>query len=123
MATCNPQNGSCPGFTSTSLAYGVWTNATESLATTQECTFTVDATQAVARVVFSDTANLGIVSYSTYSYGDVITVAAGKVQTFTLYNADPSGGSVSFTLSYTMARELVVNSLFVMTGVVFSAMF
>jgi putative NIF3 family GTP cyclohydrolase 1 type 2 len=38
------------------------------------CTITLDATDAVGRVVFANTANLGILSHPDYTYGNVLTV-------------------------------------------------
>ena len=110
---CNPTNGTCQNFTSSAAAYGVWTNTTTTLATTEECTIQVDASAAVARVVFTEGTNLAIVGQDKYVQGDTITVAAGGKQTFTVYNADISGGSVSFQLCFTeavmgMAKGLAV---------------
>jgi hypothetical protein len=67
------------------------------------CTVTVDASAAIARVAFADTDTLGIVGYSSYVMGTAIVVPAGSKATFTVYNADNSGGSVSFTLAFTGA--------------------
>lgn len=79
------------------------------------CTILVDATNAVARVVFADTSNLGIVGYSSYTYGNSIEVAAGTKTTFTVYNADTLGGSVTFSLSFTGA-VYIASSLIGMIG-------
>ena len=48
--------------------------------------------------------------YTSYTYGDVLTLKAGtEATTFTLYNADGTGGSVSFTLAFTGAWRMCVS--------------
>ena len=69
----------------------------------------VDATNGVARVVFDNTANLGVIGYPKYLYGTSITVPYGNKQNFTIYNADNTGGSVSFTLAFTSAIQLILS--------------
>ena len=108
---CVPSNATCPSFTSSDQAYGVWTNSTQSLATTEQCTVSVDATAAIARVVFSDADSLGIVGYSDYIMGEPLVVAAGESESFVIYNADNSGGSVSFTLSFTGAVYIASSAI------------
>mmetsp|Transcript_11774 Transcript_11774/g.11702 ORF Transcript_11774/g.11702 Transcript_11774/m.11702 type:complete len:157 (+) Transcript_11774:161-631(+) len=103
---CFPTETECPSFTSSESVYGVWTNTTISLATTEYCQFVVDGTKAVARVVFSNGANYGIVGQYKYEQDEVVTVEDDVLE-FIVYNADSSGGTVSFTLAFTGGVQLL----------------
>lgn len=106
--SCEPTNTTCPGFESSEAAFGIYSNTTQALASGEMCTVTIDAGSAVARVIFDDTSNLGIEEIKNYVYGDPITVPQGDTQTFTIYNADSSGGSITFTLSFSNAMQLAM---------------
>lgn len=111
ITACSPTTATCPEFYSSANAYGVYTNTTQALASGEQCSIYVDATEAVARIIFDNTNNLGIVEVDGYVYGSPITIDAGTYQYFTVYNADSSGGSITFTLSFSKA-EWLVQSLF-----------
>ena len=108
---CGPRETTCPEFISSANAYGVYTNTTQALASGEVCSIFVDATQAVARIIFDNTNNLGIEEVNGYIYGSPISIDAGGFQTFNVYNADSSGGSITFTLSFSWSRTLVANLL------------
>ena len=82
MATCGPTDATCPSFTSSANAYGIYTNTTQALASGEICEIYVDARQAVARVIFDNTNNLGIVELNGYIYGSPITIEEGNEQYF-----------------------------------------
>ena len=63
----------------------------------------VDATQGVARVIFDETAFLGI-EYDA-AIGDVITLQGGETD-IKIYNAAESG-PLSFLISFSSAQTLV----------------
>ena len=54
-------------------------------------------------MIFDNTNNLGIVELNGYIYGSPITIEEGNEQYFQVYNADSSGGSITFTLSFSGA--------------------
>ena len=112
ITSCSPSEGTCPSFTSSANAYGVYTNTTQALASGEYCSIYVDATQAVARVIFDNTNNLGIVEVEGYVYGSPISIDAGTYQYFTVYNADSSGGSITFTLSFSNAQPLAITFIY-----------
>ena len=51
----------------------------------EKCTVVVDASAAVARVLFSDSPDLGVLM-NQYKVGDVITVPEGHMQEITVFN-------------------------------------
>ena len=57
---CEPEDISCPEFVSGSEKFSKYFNNTWSLASGGQCTVKVDATTAVARVIFDNTSYLGI---------------------------------------------------------------
>ena len=78
VETCGTTVTTCPEFVSSSVAYGQYTNTTQALASGEICDITVDATQAVARVIFDNTNNLGIKELNGYIYGSPITIEEGN---------------------------------------------
>ena len=74
ITTCNPTTIVCPSYSSTEASYGIYTNTTQTLAANTECTVTVDASLAVARVLFGDATNLGVVEIPQYTIGTPVTV-------------------------------------------------
>ena len=51
----------------------------------EKCTITIDATAGVARVLFTDASDLGVL-VNGYKIGDVFTVPEGEMQEITVYN-------------------------------------
>ena len=49
MTDCNPVPTICPPFIASSAAVGIFYNASVTLATTEACNISIDATSAVAR--------------------------------------------------------------------------
>ena len=86
LNVCKPNSIPCPGFNSTTAAYGTYTNQTVTLAQGAGCNITIDATQALARVVFDETSFLGI-DYEDAKLGEVITIPSGKEAIIPIYNA------------------------------------
>jgi len=56
----------------------------------EKCSISVDATGGVARVLFSDASELGVL-FNEYKIGDVITVPEGEIQEITVYNGKKIG--------------------------------
>ena len=79
IAACNPTSVTCPSYSSTEASYGVYTNTTQTLAANTDCTVSVDATLGVARVLFDDATNLGVVEVPDYTIGTPITVPQGQI--------------------------------------------
>ena len=77
LETCNPDTKTCPGYNSTTASYGTYTNQTWTLAQGAGCNVSIDATQALARVVFDETSFLGI-DYDSAKIGEVITIPLGQ---------------------------------------------
>ena len=97
---CSPTVYTCPSFTSSSSAQGQYTNYTQILPIGTYCTVTVDASQALARVIFDDTTQLGT-TMADYVIGTPLTVKSG-VSTYTIYNGDASG-QITFIISFSSA--------------------
>ena len=74
-----------------------------------KCTIRVDANEALARVTFSGTNDLGVL-YPSYVMGQPITVEKGKVQYITVYNGKQSG-SVQFAVTFSGAASLALSGL------------
>ena len=71
-----------------------------------KCTVSVDATEGIARVIFSSTLYLGI-EYDA-KIDDVITIESG-VTDITIYNAAESG-PITFGISFSGASGLVASA-------------
>jgi len=56
----------------------------------ERCTISIDATQGVARVLFSDASELGVL-FNEYQIGDVLTIPEGEIQEITVYNGKEVG--------------------------------
>eukprot|EP00350_Pseudokeronopsis_sp_OXSARD2_P001595 CAMPEP_0170540430 /NCGR_PEP_ID=MMETSP0211-20121228/437_1 /TAXON_ID=311385 /ORGANISM="Pseudokeronopsis sp., Strain OXSARD2" /LENGTH=123 /DNA_ID=CAMNT_0010842843 /DNA_START=275 /DNA_END=646 /DNA_ORIENTATION=- len=106
---CEPQLAECPSFRSSASMAGNWENSTVTLATTEYCEISLDGSSAVARAFFEDGANFGIVEHEKYVQGEAIIANAEQI-VLTVYNADSSGGTVSFTLAFTAAIHLIASS-------------
>ena len=75
LAACNPTEVTCPDFESSYEKYQRYQNDTWSLPAGSTCVVRVDASLGVARVIFSNTAYLGIELDA--STDEIITIAEG----------------------------------------------
>ena len=76
---CKAQlNTECLNFFSEKEKYGQYFNETQYLSEGEYCTITVDATNGVARVAFTDVDSLGVL-YNGYEIGTQITVPEGEI--------------------------------------------
>ena len=103
MDNCNPEEVSCPSFTSSPELYQKYENTTWSMAAGSKCTVTVDATAGVARVIFSSTVYLGI-NFDA-KIDEVITLESG-VTDLEIYNAAESG-PITFGISFSGAFNAI----------------
>ena len=106
MDNCNPEEVSCPSFTSSPELYQKYENTTWSMAAGSKCTVTVDATAGVARVIFSSTVYLGI-NFDA-KIDEVITLESG-VTDLEIYNAAESG-PITFGISFSGASQLLASA-------------
>ena len=60
LETCEPEEIECPGFVSNSTWYQRYKNTTWAMAEGSKCKVSVDATDGIARVIFSSSSYLGI---------------------------------------------------------------
>ena len=70
--------GVCDAFVSTKEMYGQYNNGTKSLPAAGKCTVNVDASAALARVIFEDSASLGVL-FNGYQIGQPITIPEGEI--------------------------------------------
>merc|ERR1712166_32717 len=78
--------------------------AVSTLQAGQKCTVSVDANQALGRVIFTSAVNLGFL-WNGYVPTDPITIPMGNVQEITVYNGNKSG-NIAFTQVFTGAKTL-----------------
>lgn len=97
----------CAEFESTPDDFGVQTNRTYSLAGGEYCIVKVDATQALARVIFDESSDLGIESeeFGIMTAGKVYDVQSGVFE-FTVFNAEENGTRVNYIVSFSGAIYL-----------------
>ena len=74
ITVCSPTEVTCPSYTSSETAFGIYTNTTQVLAANTYCTVTIDSTTAVSRVIFDNTVSLGITELDYYTFGTPITI-------------------------------------------------
>ena len=72
------------------------------------CNVTIDATKALARVVFDETSFLGI-DYEGKRIGDLINIPAGKKVDIPIYNAAQTG-PLTFLISYSGSISYIVSA-------------
>jgi hypothetical protein len=68
------------------------------------CTVKVDATEAVARVIFDNDDDLGVLK-ADYVIGQPITVEKGRVEYIQVYNGN-SAGYLNFRVSFSSAEKV-----------------
>merc|ERR1712045_350513 len=107
MDDCTPEETECLSFTSTPELYQKYENTTWSMAAGSKCTVTVDATDGVARVIFSSTVYLGI-NFDA-KIDEVITLESG-VTDLEIYNAAESG-PITFGISFSGATGLITSAM------------
>ena len=108
MPDCEPATALCPSFTSGEAEFQKYTNSTWSLAAGSKCVIKIDATQGIARVIFSSTLYLGI-NYEGAKVDDVINIESG-VTDLEIYNAAESG-PITFGISFSGANELLASAM------------
>ena len=117
IGDCDGQlNTECLNFVSDPEKYGQYFNETQYLSEGEYCTITVDATNGVARVAFTDVDSLGVL-YNGYEIGTQITVPEGEIQEITIFNGqEASYGTLAFQLSFTGASNLAVSTFAILVG-------
>ena len=103
---CKPEEVTCPDFTSSPEVYQKYDNKTWSMAAGSKCNVRIDATNGVARVIFSSTTYLGI-EYDA-RVDKVITIESG-VTDLVIYNAAPTG-PITFGISFSGATTLAMTA-------------
>ena len=106
LSNCNPETIDCPGFNSTTEYYQRYSNKTWSMAAGSKCTVSVNAEQALARVIFSSSVYLGI-EYNA-QVDEVITLESGT-HDIVIYNAAESG-PITFGISFSGAETMVATA-------------
>ena len=96
---CQPEDIECPSFTSSTEWFQRYKNQTWAMAEGSKCTVKIDATKAIARVIFSSSSYLGI-EYDA-QIDEVITIPDGETE-ITIYNAAESG-PITFGISFSGA--------------------
>ena len=106
LSDCDPETVSCPSFESSKDQYQKYKNTTWSISPGSQCKVKIDATDGVARVIFSDTIYLGI-EYKA-RVDDVITIESG-VTNIVIYNAAETG-PITFGISFSGAYSLAASA-------------
>ena len=78
------------------------------------CNIDIDATEAVARVAFRDTVQLGVL-YNRYELGNFITIPEGEKQTITIYNGKEKG-PIAYFLSFSGSSMLQLGTALALIG-------
>lgn len=105
LSDCEPEEVTCPSFVSGPDKFQKYKNTTWSMAPASKCAVSIDATDALARVIFSSTLYLGI-EYKA-KIDDVITIESGLTN-LVIYNAAETGPitfGISFSGAYTLAAS------------------
>uniref|UniRef100_A0A7S3IQ18 Uncharacterized protein n=1 Tax=Strombidium inclinatum TaxID=197538 RepID=A0A7S3IQ18_9SPIT len=98
------KKNTCGEFESEQAKMGVYFNSSAYLFEGEYCSIKVDATQAVARLILDDFDEIGIL-YNGYKIGEPITVPAGTVKEFIVFNGNKAGHA-KFTVSFSSAKAL-----------------
>ena len=106
---CAPMEVECPEFVSSPELFQSYQNKTWSMAAGSKCIVRIDATEGVARVIFSSTLYLGI-EYDA-KIDDVVTIESGVTE-IQIYNAAESG-PITFNISFSGATSLIASSAIV----------
>lgn len=106
LASCEPEEVTCPSFESSEEKYQKYKNTTWSIAAGSKCTVNLDATKGIARVIFSSTAYLGIDFDAKID--EVITIEGGTAE-IEIYNAAESG-PITFGISFSGASQMLVTA-------------
>ena len=108
LPDCAPEDVECPSFVSSEAEFQKYTNTTWSMAAGSRCNVQIDATEGIARVIFSSTLYLGI-EYEAAKVDDVINIESG-VTDLEIYNAAESG-PITFGISFSGANGLIASTL------------
>ena len=113
----------CPTFVSDETKFGenttVKTNLTLQAGT--QCTMTIDATQAVARVMIVSGSNIGVL-FNEYALGTWMTIPKGNIQEITVYNGRETGNE-SFIVVFTSAVFIKVSAIVASLGLLATMLF
>ena len=102
---CQPLQIECPEFTSNADKFQQYTNKTWSLGQGASCIVRVNATDAVARVIFENSNYLGIeMDGKSPEVGDVITIPETSVAEILIYNG-AENGPLTFDISFSGAVQ------------------
>ena len=101
----------CPSFVSDRSKYGVNTTVKTNLTlgAGSQCTMTIDATQAVARVMIDSGTNIGVL-FNEYALKTWMTIPEGNIQEITLYNGRETGNE-SFIVIFTGATFVKLSAV------------
>ena len=106
---CNVQEeaGVCGDkFVSSDVFVGTYTNFTTTLKDNSKCTIYIDATEEVARVIFDNDEDLGVL-WPDYVIGTPITIEKGTREEIVVYNGN-SAGYLNFRVSFSGALPLIM---------------
>ena len=107
LDACEPEEVTCPSFVSSTEKYQKYKNTTWSMAAGSKCTVNIDATEGIARVIYSSTLYLGI-EYDA-KIDEVITIESGVTEML-IYNAAESG-PITFGVSFSGASTLYASAV------------
>lgn len=116
LDSCEPEEVSCPDFTSSPDKYQKYKNTTWSMAPASTCAVKIDASEGIARVIFSNSIYLGI-EYDA-RIDDVITIESG-VTNLRIYNAAETG-PITFGISFSGATALATSAAAIVALSLFS---
>ena len=102
---CNATEIVCPTFTSSELFTGINITDTRKLKPGEFCTYTVDASEWVGRLLFVNNADLGMM-YAAYQFDTWITVPQGEIMEITIYNAKKTAVDLSYSFVFSGGQKL-----------------
>ena len=107
---CNAEKIECENFVSSTEKYQLYENTTKQFERGQYCTFTVDASEGVARVILTQDDDLLGIDYKNYGMGDVITIPQGEKAELLIYNGSENK-AIKAIVSFSGATQTIVSSL------------
>ena len=94
-------------FVSDKSFVGTYTNFTRTLKDNAKCTVYIDATLEVARVIFDNDEDLGVL-WPDYVIGTPITIEKGTKEEIVVYNGN-NAGYLNFRVSFSGSTSLVMS--------------
>ena len=95
-------------FVSDTSFVGTYTNFTRTLKDNAKCTVYIDATEEVARVIFDNDEDLGVL-WPDYVIGTPITIEKGKREEIVVFNGN-NAGYLNFRISFSGAVSLIMSA-------------